>query len=262
MEKSAGIPIEFKDLDRTSGTGVIRHSVYNSIDRVNDIATKGMFTKSWNEAKAKGLTKSINLLFNHNTRIGFVTDVYDDDSGGYTSFKLLKSKVQDISEMADEGALTGASFGYIPVKKQFIEVKGQKVRKLLEVKHLETSLLDVEPAHPEAGIVILNKSLDDITEDDINELITWGGEHITSLKDYVQKIDAYCRKAKASDETITTLQNSLTECKKLISDYDTAITQLATEPVASDEERTITNFLNSLKMQSWTQKHLNNSLPT
>jgi hypothetical protein len=78
----------------------------------------------------------------------------------------------------------------------------------------------------------------------------------------VQKIDAYCRKAKASDETITTLQNSLTECKKLISDYDTAITQLATEPVASDEERTITNFLNSLKMQSWTQKHLNNSLPT
>jgi HK97 family phage prohead protease len=261
MEKSAGIPIEFKDLDTSKRTAVIKHAVYTSIDKVGDISTKGMFKKSWNEGKP-------DFLFNHmeGSTVGSVKNVYDDDSGAYTEVKFGNWTLgNDVLEMASEGVIKGASFGYISDKNksEFLTVKGQKIRKLKEVKHLETSLLTVLPAHPEAGIVLLNKSLEDISEDDINELIIWGGEHITSLKSYVQKIDAYCRKAKASDETITTLQNSLTEYKKLISDYDTAITRIANEPVASDEEtKTITNFLNSLKMQSWNQKHLNSSFLT
>ena len=259
MEKSAGIPIEFKDLDTNKRTAVIRHAVYTSIDKVGDISTKGMFKKSWNEGKP-------DFLFNHmeGSTVGSVKNVYDDDSGAYTEVKFGNWTLgNDVLEMASEGVIKGASFGYKTINKQMVDFNGRKnVRKLTEVKHIETSLLSLMPAHPEAGIIILNKSLEDITEDDINELLTWGGEHITSLKNYIQKVEAYCRKAKASDETIQGLQTSLIEYKKVISDYDTAITQLITEPVASDEEtKTITNFLNSLKMQSWT-RHLNNSSPT
>ena len=51
MEKSAGIALEFKDLDTSKRTAVIKHAVYTSIDRVKDISTKGMFTKSWQDQR-------------------------------------------------------------------------------------------------------------------------------------------------------------------------------------------------------------------
>lgn len=158
LEKSAGVTIELKDLDSNKRTAVIKHAVYTSIDRVKDISTKGMFTKSWNE----GLPK---FYFNHDStqKPGVVKSVSDDNEGAYTEVKFANTTLgNDVMEMASEGMLEGASYGYVTEKKQFIEVKGQKVRKLLEVKHLETSLLDVTPCHPEAGIVILNKSLNEL----------------------------------------------------------------------------------------------------
>jgi HK97 family phage prohead protease len=262
METSAAITLEFKDLDTNKRSAVIKHAVYKSIDRVGDISTKGMFTKSWNETNAA----KIGFLFNHipGEKIGNVKSVYDDEEGAYTEVKFGNWTLgNDVLEMAGEGVLDGASFGYKTINKQFIDSGGRKVRKLTEVKHIETSLLTVQPAHPDAGIIVLNKSLEEISEDDINELLQWGTEHLTSLKNYVQKIDSYCHKAKASDDTIISLQNGLIEYKKVISDYDTAITQLATEPVVSDEEtKTYTNFLNSLKVQSWNQRHLKPSLPS
>src|SRR6478752_6384019 len=112
MERAASIKVEFKDLDNKSGIGVIKHSVYNSIDLVDDISTKGMFTKSWNEAKGSNLRQKISLLFNHETKdkIGYVTDVYDDNNGVYTEFKLLQSQKDRIVELAESDLLTGASY--------------------------------------------------------------------------------------------------------------------------------------------------------
>lgn len=249
MEKSAGISLEFKDLDTNKRTAVIKHAVYTSIDKVGDISTKGMFKKSWNEGKP-------DFLFNHieGKTVGSVKSVYDDDNGAYTEVKFGSWTLgNDVLEMAGEGVLKGASFGYKTVNKQMVDIKGQKIRKLTEVKHFETSLLSLLPAHPEAGIIILNKSLEDISEDDINELLTWGTEHITSLKSYVQKIESYCRKAKASDETILSLQNGLVEYKQIISSYDTALTHVANEPTASDDEvkQGIQNYLTSLSIRQW-----------
>src|SRR6478609_1894274 len=79
MEKSAGIQLELKDLDTSKRTAVIKHAVYTSIDRVKDISTKGMFTKSWNENKP-------DFLFNHveGTTVGSVQRTFDDDNGAYT----------------------------------------------------------------------------------------------------------------------------------------------------------------------------------
>lgn len=249
MEKSAGIALEFKDLDTNKRTAVIKHAVYTSIDRVKDISTKGMFTKSWQENKP-------DFLFNHveGKTVGSTIRTFDDETGAYTEVKFGNWTLgNDVLEMASESVLKGASFGYVTEKKDFVQIKGQKIRKLLEVRHIETSLLTVLPAHPEAGIVLLNKSLEDISEDEITELLTWGNEHITSLKSYVQKIESYCRKAKASDETIISLQNGLLEYKQIISSYDTAITQLIPEPVASDDEvkNQLNNFLTSFNLRQW-----------
>jgi HK97 family phage prohead protease len=302
-EVSASIALEFKDLDSKTGTGIIKHSVYNSIDLADDISTKGMFAKSWIEAKAGKLRQKIGLLFNHVTKdkIGYVTDVYDDNDGAYTEFKLLDSQRTRITELADADLLTGASFGYETVKKENVQVKTKRVRKLLEVKHYETSILDVQPCHPEAGLIILNKAFEgleikqlsqpeqdtlksllindmanlsnlitlaaslDTTSDlygwimynvsrradtasSIMDQLRWNAQQINSMKAYVDKAESYCTKATASDDSIITLQNSLTEYKQIISDYDTAITHLANEPAASDDEiKAISNFINKLK---------------
>jgi HK97 family phage prohead protease len=310
MEKSAGIQLELKDLDTSKRTAIIRHAVYTSIDRVKDISTKGMFTKSWQENKP-------DFLFNHVTgaTVGSVINTYDDDNGAYTEVKFGNWTLgNDVLEMASEGVLKGASFGYISDKNKtdYVQIKGQKIRRLKEVKHIETSLLTVLPAHPEAGVMVLNKSLEQIelkqlkdsekqllqtlisndisnmaslinvasTLDITSDLYTWimyqisrradwtdssmsklyyNQQAINGMKANVASIEAYCSKANASDETIVTLQNSLTEYKQIITDYDTALTSLATKPGASDESNEIANFLNSLNIEIWKKQSLSNS---
>lgn len=156
MERKS-IPLEFKDIDNGKRTATIAHAVYNVIDRVGDISTKGMFTKSWQESK------SIDFLFNHNDEeiVGNVTNTFEDEEKAYTEVKFGKWKLgDDVIEMAEAGVLRGASFGYKTEKKEDVLIKGRKVRKLKEVKHSETSLLTKIPAMPLAGIVKLNKSFE------------------------------------------------------------------------------------------------------
>ena len=255
MERSAGVHLKVKDLDASKRTAVIKHAVYGSIDKTGDISHKGMFTKSWNE----GLPK---FYFNHNKeqKPGKTLRVSEDNEGAYTEVKFSNTTLgNDVMEMISDGIVEGASYGYLTIKKDYSEVKGRRIRNLREVKHSETSILNIEPAHDGAGVVSLIKSLDEITEDEITELLTWGDEHITSLKSYVQKIETYCRKATASDETIISLQNGLLEYKTIIQSFDTAITSIATKPGASDEANEITNFLNSLNIEIWKKQSLSNS---
>jgi HK97 family phage prohead protease len=106
--------LELKDLDTGKRRAVIAHAVYNSIDLVGDISTKGMFAKSWKESKA------IDFLFNHKDDqiVGTVEDVYEDEEKAYSEVKFGKWKLgDDVLEMADAGVLRGASFGYITEKK-------------------------------------------------------------------------------------------------------------------------------------------------
>lgn len=285
IERSHGLELELKDLDSSKRTAVIKHAVYTSIDKVKDISTKGMFNKSWQEGKP-------DFLFNHKEgeTVGSVKRTFDDDEGAYTEVKFGGWTLgNDVLEMASEGVLKGASYGYVTEKKELVNIKGQKVRKLKEVKHLETSLLTVLPAHPEAGIITLNKAFNDLeikqlsqseqdflktllfndqsnieklvalmasvaTESDlytwvswqisrradwmgdIRSQLKWNSQQIKSMQEYVTKVESFCRNTKASDETIVALQNDIQEYKQIISEYDTAITQVAIEPDASEQE--------------------------
>lgn len=285
MEKSAGILLEFKDIDTSKRTAVIKHAVYTSIDKIKDISTKGMFTKSWSESKP-------DFLFNHveGATVGATLKTFEDDDAAFTEVKFGNWTLgNDVLEMADEGVLKGASFGYITEKKEYVTIKNQKVRKLKEVKHIETSLLTKIPCHPEAGIISLNKAFEDLEikqlsdaeqtflknlltgdmdsmqklivvaanlditsdlyrwimyqisrradfADGIMSQLYWNQQQMKSLKSHVENIEGFCRKAKASDESIIALQNSVQEYKQIISDYDTATTDIANQPDASDDE--------------------------
>jgi HK97 family phage prohead protease len=211
--KSLGF--EIKELSKESRTAVIAHAVYNSIDRMGDVARKGMFNKSWREKK------DIAFLFNHDDDkiAGNVLEVFEDEHKAYTKVKFGNWKLgDDLLEMVDAGVIRGASFGFYTTKKEYKMINGRKVRELKEVIHDETSLLTKIPAHPQAGIVHLTKA---------NEGM------IKEFKASIDNMERFCRNANASDETIMNLLGEIEETKSLIQKYDTAATQVAIEQDAS-----------------------------
>jgi HK97 family phage prohead protease len=152
------IPLKLTDVDKSSRTAVIAHSAYNNIDRTKDVSRKGMFKKSWEEG-----IDDISFYLNHDDTQapGKVTGVKEDSEFAYTETKMGTHTLgNDTLIMMDEGIIKKASFGYITVKSKPIEVKGQKVRELLEVKHIETSVLTKMPANPKAGVVSVVKAFD------------------------------------------------------------------------------------------------------
>jgi septal ring factor EnvC (AmiA/AmiB activator) len=94
--------------------------------------------------------------------------------------------------------------------------------------------------------------------EDATALLQWNDEQVQNMKAYVKQLEGYCRKSRASDDTIQALQKHLLEYKQIISDYDTALTQLATEPGASDDGIALTNFINSIKLETWKKQSLSN----
>jgi HK97 family phage prohead protease len=211
------IGLQLKDLDKSKRTAIIAHAAYNNIDKVRDISRKGMFSKSWQESK-----EDINLYFNHDDEQspGKVLDVFEDSDFAYTKAWFGTHTLgNDVLTMMDEGIIRKASFGYITEKKNDIVVKGQSVRELKEVKHLETSVLTKLPANSMAGIVSVVKSL---TPYDLAE-----------LKTHIEIMEKFCRNTKASDESIKTILEQIVEAKVILSRYDTVDTQLITDESAS-----------------------------
>lgn len=157
MERKS-IGFEVKDFSKGKRTAVIAHAVYNNIDRVGDISVKGMFSSSWKRGD------DVSFYFNHddNQSPGKVLRTFEDEEKAYTEVEFGPFTLgNDVLEMVDfGGVIKGASFGYETEKKEFISKSGRNIRRLLQVKHFETSLLTKLPANPLAGVVSYNKSVE------------------------------------------------------------------------------------------------------
>lgn len=68
---------------------------------------------------------------------------------------------------------------------------------------------------------------------DIRSQLRYNASQIGELKAYCIKLENFCRHTKASDDCISSVMNDVAEIKAIISQYDTADTQLITEPFAS-----------------------------
>lgn len=161
MERKS-INFELKDLDRNKRTAIIAHAVYDNIDFAKDISRKGMFTKSWNENK-----DIVSFYLNHNDEQapGKVVELYEDNQQAYTKAWLGTHTLgNDVLTMMDEGVIKKASFGFLTLKSNPINVKGQKIRELKEVFHLETSVLTKLPANIKAGVQQVTKSFSGLPE--------------------------------------------------------------------------------------------------
>lgn len=237
MIEYKSVDLEVTDMNKESRTAIIAHAAYDNIDRLKDISRKGMFNKSWSENKS-----GIGFYVNHDPhqRPGKVIDVFEDEKKAYTKVKMGNHTLgNDTLIMMDEGLIKDASFGFLTVQKNFINVKGQKVRELKEVKHIETSVVTDMPINPEAGVVKVYKSLAPV--------------EIMALTEKLETMEKFCRNTKASDECILSILNQVVEIKALLSMNDTDST-LVTEPDSStiDERLMKLNNINQIfKLESW-----------
>lgn len=226
------IDLELKDFNKGKREAVIAHATYNNIDLTKDIARKGMFNKSWRERKG-----DIELYVNHDPdRVpGKPLDFWEDDSHAYTkAYFGTHTLGNDTLIMLDEGIIRKASFGYIPEKKDYLTIKGEKIRELKEVMHVETSVLTVRQANPLSKIVSVSKSLD---SNDINE-----------LKQSIEAMEKFCRNSNASDDCIKSILNEIDEARKILLKYDTVDTEPLsnTQPAASGNKEDEKAFADSL----------------
>ena len=216
LEYKATEPFELTEMSTDSRTAVIAHAVYDNIDRAGDVGRRGMFSKSWRENKA------IDFLIDHDPKLkpGQVTGVFDDEKKAYTKVKFSGSTLgTDTMLMMDEGLIKGASFGFYTIKANRIDVKGRKVRELREVLHDETTVAYTKtPINLLAGVVKVTKTDMDV---------------IHEFKSHIDRLEHFCRDTTASDETIINLLAEAKAAREIISQYDTALTQLITEPDAS-----------------------------
>jgi HK97 family phage prohead protease len=158
LKELKSIPLELKDVDLGKRKAVIAHATFNNIDRSKDMIAPGAFKKSWQESK-----DDVSFYLNHDDTQapGKIVNLYEDDKHAYTEVKMGTHTLgEDTLKMMDEGIIKNASFGFNTVKSQSVEVKGEKVRKLTELKHWETSVLTKIPCNPASGIISVTKSFD------------------------------------------------------------------------------------------------------
>ncbi|MGV3528932.1 MAG: HK97 family phage prohead protease [Flavisolibacter sp.] len=229
------VKLELKDLSVGKREAVIAHSVYGTLDRVGDIVERGAFAKSWKE------NKKIDFLFNHDQEqiVGSVLRTFDDENKAYSHVKFGDWTLgNDVLEQAAAGVLRGASFGYVAEKKEFVQINGKRVRRLKEIRHFETSLLSRLPAHPDAGIVTLNKSAE-------------RDGRILDLRDHIERMERFYRNARASDECLQRVHSDIAEAKSILSGlvYEDADEQdFATElHRLADQQFSNSQFISGLK---------------
>lgn len=143
-----------KDVDLSKRTAVLSFATYKSLDRDQDRANKGMFTKSWNES-----FDDIRFFLNHDKKQapGRNERFWEDDDHAYSGVKLGTHTLGvDTLKMMDEGIITNVSYGFDPDKTAPIKGKGKDLK---EVKLWEVSVLTHWGAHPGSSVIGVQKAL-------------------------------------------------------------------------------------------------------
>ena len=128
-------------------------SVFDVVDSQKDIILRGAFAQT-----LKGRVSDIKMLWQHqqNQPIGVFEKMFEDTRGLYVEGKLLLdvAKAKEAYALLKEGAISGLSIGYSPIKWRIDEKTG--VRLLAQVDLWEVSLVTF-PANDAAKITVVKQ---------------------------------------------------------------------------------------------------------
>lgn len=242
-----------QDVDKGKREMVGMFSNYLEPDMVGDLSTKGMFDRTWRENKSR-----VKFLYEHDTTkvVGKIGELWDDASGAYYKSIVGTHKFgDDVLDMADAGLLNEHSFGYVTVRAEKKSVKTQPPyfgkaevkRKIIEVKHLEVSVVGGDwGVHGRTPIISVNKSL--------------SSEEAQSLIDKMEvrykTIEKFCRNSNASDDTIELLLLEVKQLQQNIVDLSISSTPAAEEaPEPPKGYKSEDVFLLDVSLNNYFLKH-------
>ena len=223
------VKFELKDMDKGSRTAVTKFATYNNLDVQQDIARKGMITKS-----VKENFEDIRFFVNHNPEMvpGKPLEIWEDDSGAYAkSYLGTHTLGEDVLKMMDEGIITNMSFSGKMVK--YNKIKGKAGHELLEVALREYSAVTHWGANPLSKVMKVQKSLE-------NDYL------IKELQGHLSAMETFCRNTTASDECIKSVLVEIEKASSLISNYDTESTPLIMEPQSSKNDNELVESLKQI----------------
>ena len=139
-------PLSIKSIEE-NGVFFGYASVFNIVDKQNDLILPGAFKENLNRNKIK-------LLWQHNPGepIGSIIDICENDVGLYITAHLLLGiqKAKEAYLMLKTGVINGLSIGYIPIEYDVDHKSGARVLKQVEL--WEVSLVTF-PANLAAQVI-------------------------------------------------------------------------------------------------------------
>jgi HK97 family phage prohead protease len=148
MHEVMSSPIACKSLD-DNGRFAGYASVFNSVDRQDDVMLPGAFTQTLAEKPISHMT----VLWQHQWHepVGITHQLFEDAHGLYIEGQLLLdvARAREAYSLIRAGAVSGMSIGYRPI--QYRHDPDSGIRYLQSVELFEISLVTL-PAHPDARI--------------------------------------------------------------------------------------------------------------
>jgi HK97 family phage prohead protease len=148
--KHIDFPLFIKSLDH-QGRFAGYASVFDQVDNQRDRVVSGAFART-----LQGRIPSIKLLWQHQQSepIGIFERIFEDELGLYVEGRLLLSvqRAKEAYELLKEGAVSGLSIGYSPVRYHIDPDSG--IRTLMEVDLWEISLVTF-PANSAAQVTVV-----------------------------------------------------------------------------------------------------------
>lgn len=134
-------------------------AAFGNLDSYRDKITPGAFTKTIQERAPK-----IKVLFNHDPGqiVGKPQGMTQDNYGLLTATKMSMTQLgRDVLALAEEGAISELSIGYVPMKfQEGQDDEGRYFRELTEIKLYEYSFVTF-PAN-EAAVITAIKNASDL----------------------------------------------------------------------------------------------------
>ncbi len=204
--KSANLII--KDIDKSTRIVKGYFSAFNIPDSDRDVIRPGAFQRSINANGPMSTQPRIKHLLNHavSQPIGNLIDLKEDDYGlNYTSKIGTHTLGEDFLKMVDSDLIKEHSIGFQTIKQNQIgdwkTDDGSPVWEIVEAKLWEGSSLTGWGANQ---FTPLMKAA--------------GADGLKEFNEQIEKLEKFCRKSDASDETIELLMIQIKQMQQLIID--------------------------------------------
>lgn len=220
-----GMPVsEIKDINIQKRTVQAYYYSSQTVDSDNDLILPGAYTKSIGERGPKSVQPRIKHLFNHWDTTGVLTELNEDDKGGWFVSKLGRHTVgRDVLMMYDDGIITEHSHGFEVVKTDNDRIDDIDVRVIKEAVLWEVTSLDKWGANQNTPVI---KSIDDYNY-------------------WIKKLDKLIKafsSGQYSDEAFELLELQLKQIQQIFSKFEMKPEQPSTPPGAGGQSTSETKY--------------------